>query len=139
MHGVPFALVPTEDGRMAARRGAFPFRATLPRKGVMEVEFDAGHRAAFRLAKPMALPKLAGTWHCAELATEWRIEGGAVRASGPVRRGGPWPITALSARHLRIAMPSSLYEGWADAVLAEDGQSLTVNASRARGLIFIRG
>jgi hypothetical protein len=40
---------------------------------------------------------------------------------------------------LRIALPSALYEGWVDAVLAEDAQSLVVNASRARGLIFTRG
>lgn len=138
MHGVPFALIPAEDGRMVARRGAFPFRAALPKDGVMEVELDAGHRAVFRRAAPTALPRLDGVWHCAELATEWRIEGGTVQASGPIRRGGPWAITALSPRHLRIAMPSALYEGWADAVLAEDGQSLVINASRARGLVFAR-
>lgn len=139
MHGVPFALVPAEDGRMVARRGAFPFRAALPKDGVMEVELDAGHRAAFRRATPVPLPRLDGSWHCAELAAEWRIEAGMALASGPVRRGGPWAITALSPRHLRIAMPSALYEGWADAVLAEDGQSLVVNAGRARGLVFTRG
>lgn len=138
MHGVPFALVPGEDGRMTARRGAFPFQAALPRDGVMEVEFDAGHRVAFRRAQPVAPPRLDGAWHCAELATEWRIEGGVVQAAGPVRRGGPWAITALGPRHLRIAMPSALYEGWVDAVLAPDGQSLMVNASRARGLVFTR-
>ncbi len=139
MHGVPFALVPGEDGRMMARRGAFPFRAALPQGGLMEVEFDAGHRASFRRAQPVILPALDGNWHCAELATEWRVTGGVVHASGPVRRGGPWPITALGARHLRIAMPSALYEGWVDAVVAEDGKTLVVNASRARGLVFTRG
>lgn len=140
MHGVPFALIPTADGRMAARRGGFPFIATLPKGDAMEVEFDAGHRCVFKRAAPVALPKkLDGLWHCAELAAEWRASDGAIHASGPVRRAGPWKITALSPRHLRIAMPSTLFEGWADAVLAKDGKSLVVNASRARGLVFTRG
>lgn len=138
MHGVPFALVPAEDGRMTARRGGFPLKAALPVGKTMEVEFDAGHRALFRRATLTALPALDGVWHCAELATEWHITDGMVHALGPIRRGPAWGVTALGPRHLRIAMPSSLYEGWADAVLAEDGQSLTVNASRARGLVFIR-
>ncbi|MEI6158356.1 MAG: serine hydrolase domain-containing protein [Roseococcus sp.] len=139
MHGVPFTLVPAADGRMTARRGAFPFRAAPPEGATMEVEFDAGHRALFRRATAGAPPALDGVWHCAELAAEWRIAEGAVQASGPVRRAGPWAITALGPRHLRIALPSALYQGWADAVLAEDGQSLVVNASRARGLVFTRG
>jgi hypothetical protein len=32
-----------------------------------------------------------------------------------------------------------LFDAWADAVLAEDGRSMTVNSGRARGLIFRRG
>lgn len=138
MHGVPFALVPTSDGRMAARRGAFPFTASLPRDGVMEVELDAGHRAPFRRVEPVAAPALDGSWHCAELAAEWHIAGGEAHAAGPVRHGGPWKIEALAPRHLRIHMPSALYAGWADAVLAEDGRSMVVNAARARGLVFTR-
>ena len=138
MHGVPFALVPTADGRMSARRGGFPFQAAPPVDGVMEVEFDAGHRALFRRAALIPPPALDGAWHCAELAAEWRIVDGVVHALGPIRRGTPWSITALGPRHLRVAIPSSLYEGWADVVLAPDGQSLMVNASRARGLVFLR-
>jgi len=139
MHGVPFALIPTADGRMAARRGGFPFLASLPEGDAMEVELDAGHVALFRRATPFPLPALDGVWRCPELAAEWRLEAGMVHAQGPVRRAGPWVVTALGAHHLRIALPSSLYQGWADAVLAPDGQRLTVNASRARGLVFTRG
>ena len=139
MHGVPFALIPTADGRMTARRGGFPFVASMPQGDMMEVEFDAGHRGAFKHVAPVNLPRtLNGTWRCDELDAEWHIADGAVHALGPVRRAGPWAITALSSRHLRIALPSSLHEGWADAVLAKDGKSFVVNASRARGLVFTR-
>ncbi|MDB5413397.1 MAG: serine hydrolase [Rubritepida sp.] len=137
MHGVPFTLIPTEDGRMGALRGAFPFAAALPREGVMEVEFDAGHRCDFRRVEAAPLPDLDGVWRCRELGAIWRIGGDTVTASGPVRHGGPWRIEALGPRNLRIHMPSTLFTGWADAVLTDDGR-LVVNASRARGLVFTR-
>lgn len=139
MHGVPFTLIPGEDGRHVARRGAFPFHAAPPREGVLEVEMDAGQVLAFRRAGPEPLPALDGEWRCAELDAAWRIEGEALHARGPLRSGGPWRVSALSPRHLRVHMPSVLFEGWADAVLSEDGRSLTVNAARARGLVFLRG
>ena len=138
MHGVPFALVPTSDGRMTARRGAFPFTASLPRDGVMEVELDGGHKVAFRLVEPSGAPQLDGVWHCPELAVEWHISGAEARVAGPVRQGGPWKIEALAPRHLRFHLPSALHAVWADAVLAPDGRTMTVNAARARGLVFQR-
>lgn len=139
MHGVPFGLAPTEDGRLAAVRGAFPFRLTPPRDGVMEVELDAGHRYAFRRATPCPVPALDGAWHCAELGATWVVEGETLLAEGPIRRGARWTLSALSPRHLRVHMPSVLFDAWADAVVAEDGRSLVVNSGRARGLIFRRG
>lgn len=139
MHGVPFALIPGEDGRHTARRGAFPFHAAPPRDGVLEVEMDAGTVLRFRQAEPVPAPALDGAWVCAEINARWHIEGTALHAQGPVRNAGPWRITALSPRHLRVHMPSVLFEGWADAVLAEDGRSLVVHAGRARGLVFRRG
>lgn len=139
MHGVPYALAPTGDGRLAALRGSFPFLAAPPRDGVLEVEFDAGQRRGFRRATPVALPALDGGWHCEELATRWDITGSAVQAVGPVRKAGaPWRLEALTPRHLRIHIPSSLFPAWADAVLSEDGRKLTVNGGRARGLVFAR-
>ena len=75
MHGVPFALVPGEDGRLHARRGAFPFAAALPQGDTtMAVELDAGVMLAFRRADRAPLPHLDGTWRCAELGAEWLIE-----------------------------------------------------------------
>lgn len=139
MHGVAFGLAPTEDGRLAAVRGAFPFRLAPPRDGVMEVELDAGHRYSFRRATPCAMPALDGAWHCRELGATWTIEGETLVAEGPIRRGARWRVSALSPRHLRVHMPSVLFDAWADAVLAEDGRSLVVNSGRARGLIFRRG
>ncbi len=138
MHGVPMALVPGEDGRHVARRGGFPLHAAPPRGDAMEVEFDAGTVLAFRRAERAAVPSLDGSWHCAELGAVWEIEGEAVRATGPCRSAGPWRLSALSPRHLRVHMPGVLYEAWADAVLSADGRSLTVNSGRARGLVFSR-
>ncbi|MCX8134742.1 MAG: beta-lactamase family protein [Roseococcus sp.] len=139
MHGVPFGLTPTEDGRLAALRGGFPFRLAPPREGVMEVELDAGRRLAFRRAVPCPLPALDGAWHCAEIGATWTIEGETLLAEGPIRRGARGRVSALGPRHLRAHLPSVLFEAWADAVLAEDGRSLLVNSGRARGLIFRRG
>jgi CubicO group peptidase (beta-lactamase class C family) len=138
MHGTPFALVPADDGRLAARRGAFPFRAAPPRGGVLEVELDAGERLAFRRAEPLAPPALDGTWRCAEIGAAWEVAGSSIQARGPIRQGGPWRLVALGPRHLRVHIPSVLFESWADAVLSEDGRSLTVNSGRARGLVFER-
>jgi hypothetical protein len=139
MHGVPFGLTPTEDGRLAALRGGFPFRLAPPREGVMEVELDAGRRFAFRRAEPCPVPALDGAWHCAEIGATWTIEGERLTLQGPIRLGARGRISALGPRHLRAHIPSVLFEGWADAVLAEDGRSLVVNSGRARGLIFRRG
>ncbi|MCU0888458.1 MAG: serine hydrolase [Rubritepida sp.] len=138
MHGVPFALVPAEDGRLTARRGAFPFRVAPPRGEVLEVELDAGTTLAFRRAEPVPVPALDGAWHCAELDATWEIAGAELRACGPLRRAGPWRLTALAPRHLRVHIPTVLHEGWADATLAADGRSLTVESGRARGLVFRR-
>lgn len=137
MHGVAFALVPTPEGRLAARRGAFPFRLA-PAGGGLAVELDAGVVHAFRRAEGAALPDLDGLWHCGELGAEWLIEGGEVRARGPIRHGGPWRISALAPRHLRVHIPGALYEAWADAALDAAGRTLSVNGARARGLVFRR-
>jgi CubicO group peptidase (beta-lactamase class C family) len=139
MHGVAYALGPTADGRLAALRGSFPFLAAPPKEGVMEVEFDAGFRREFRRVQPMETPPLDGNWGCTELATRWTIDRGQIQAEGPVRTSSAtWRIEALTPRNLRIHIPSALYPAWADAVLSAEGTTLTVNASRARGLIFER-
>lgn len=139
MHGVPYALAPTADGRLAALRGSFPFLAAPPKDGVLEVEFDAGVRRRFRRAAPVDAPSLDGRWTCAELATRWTVTDGKAQAAGPVRCSSTaWRIEALTPRNLRVHIPSALYPAWADAVLAADGRSLTINAGRARGLVFER-
>jgi CubicO group peptidase (beta-lactamase class C family) len=136
MHGTPFALVPTADGRLAARRGAFPFRCAL-RDGALEVEQDAGRVATWRRASPTPLPKgLDGRWSCDELGADWVISGGQVRVEGPIRRAGPWRAEAVSPRLLRVHVPSTLWDAWADVVVEKD--RLVVNGSRARGLSFRR-
>jgi hypothetical protein len=138
MHGAPFALVPGEDGRLHARRGAFPFAAAPSVGDRMDVELDASSVLHFQRVGSTPLPPLDGTWHCAELAADWVIKGDEVRAAGPLRHGPVWHAEALTPRQLRVHMPSVLFPAWADAVLSEDGQRLTVNGSRARGLSFVR-
>jgi CubicO group peptidase (beta-lactamase class C family) len=137
MHGTAFVLVPHGDGRLRARRNAFPFVAAPPVGGVMEVELDAGERCHFTRVDTVPLPAgLDGLWYCEELAAEWRIAGAEVMASGPIRRATGWSVEALSARHLRIHMPSPAWHSWADAVL--EGETLRVNAARSRNLVFRR-
>ena len=139
MHGVPYALAPTADGRLAALRGSFPFLAAPPRDGVMEVEFDAGFRRRFRRVEPVQAPSLDGEWTCPELATGWAVQDGEILARGPVRTSGStWRVEALTPRNLRIHIPSALYPAWADAVLSAEGTKLTIHAGRARGLVFER-
>lgn len=138
VHGLPFALDPSDDGRLKARRGSYPFLARAVPEGV-EVELDAGARHVFRRAEPRAAPPaaLAGRWRCEELGAEWRVGGdGAVSVRGPLRNAEGWRAEALSDRHLRVHIPSPVWGVWADAVL--DGDTLTVNGSRCRGLVFTR-
>ncbi|WP_165585679.1 serine hydrolase [Roseococcus sp. SYP-B2431] len=139
MHGVPYALAPTADGRLAALRGSFPFLAAPPTNGVMEVEFDAGSRRQFRRVELAETPSLDGNWVCTELGARWQIRRGKIHARGPVRTSASaWHAEALAPHNLRIHIPSALYPAWADAVLSADGKKLMVNAGRARGLIFER-
>lgn len=139
MHGIPYALAPTADGRLAALRGSFPFLAAPPKDGVMEVEFDAGFRREFRRVTPIRTSPLGGKWDCRELAARWTIRKGQIRAAGPVRTSASaWRVEALTSHNLRIHIPSALYPAWVDAVLSEDGTKLMINAGRARGLIFER-
>jgi hypothetical protein len=137
MHGVPFALVPHEDGRLHARRGAFPFAAAPPQGDAMDVELDAGVVLRFRRIQGDPLPALDGIWRCAELGAAWGIEGDRVRPSGPLCHGPAGHLEGLTLRQLRVHLPSALFPAWADATLGDDG-ALTVNAGRARGLRFVR-
>ncbi|MBY0335899.1 MAG: beta-lactamase family protein [Acetobacteraceae bacterium] len=136
MHGVPFALIPAPDGWLTARRNAFPLRVAAS-GDALRVEQDAGVISTWHRAAPGPLPAgLDGTWRCEALGTTWRIADGQVEVEGPIRRAGPWAVEAVAPRQLRVHIPSTLWNGWADAVL--EGDTLTVNAARARGLVFRR-
>ncbi len=141
-HGVPFPLAPTADGRLAARRGVFPFTLGLPEGDTLVLETDAGTSTVFHRAPadPALPPGLAGDWHCAELATTWTIapagDGLAVRVRGPLTVAGPWPIEPIAAAVLRIRTPGTLFQGWLDARL--EGGTLVVGGARASGLRFER-
>jgi CubicO group peptidase (beta-lactamase class C family) len=146
-HGVPFSLAPTEDGRLTARRGVFPFTVSLPEGDSLLIETDAGTVTRFhRAPEEASLPEgLAGTWHCAELAATWTIaphEGDlAVQVRGPVADAGPWPLQAIEGEAFRIRTPGTLFQGWVDA-RAERGADgriagFVLDGARASGLRFL--
>ncbi len=147
-HGVSYALAPTEDGKLAARRGVFPFTVSLPQGDVLRIEADAGGVAEYRPApfKP-ALPEgLAGRYHCAELATDWTLQedGNALllQIAGPLRRAGPWPVEPIAGDLLRAPAPDPLFPAWLDVQVQRDKTgaitALVVNGARASGLVFTR-
>jgi CubicO group peptidase (beta-lactamase class C family) len=153
-HGVPFGLAPAEDGRLAARRGAFEFAVALPHGEALTVEAGAGEAEVFRRAPAeAALPRdLAGRYRCAELEAEWSFaaeeDGGdamAVRVRGPmVAEAGPWPVTPIAPDALRVATPGILFPGWLDVRVLRDAApgggiaGLSVSGARARDLRFDR-
>ena len=142
-HGVPFPLAATADGRLAARRGVFPFTVGPPEGDTLVLETDAGTRTTFHRAPadPVLPAGLAGDWHCAELATTWTIApteaGLAVQVRGPLTVAGPWPIEPIAGDAIRIRTPGTLFQGWLDARL--EGDTLVVSGARAGGLRFTRG
>jgi CubicO group peptidase (beta-lactamase class C family) len=150
-HGVPFALVPDGEGRLRARRGAFAFTLTLPQDGdeTLLVETSAGEVTRFHRAPATAVapPDIGGTWRCEELDALWTIapdeEGGlAVHVHGPAACAGPWAVTPIAEDALRIAMPGTLFQGWADARVLRDAAGgppgLSVSGARALDLRFER-
>lgn len=150
-HGVPFALAPTPEGRLAARRGAFAFIATPPAEGTerLFVETSAGVVVEYQPAPAdPALPEgLAGRYRCEEAGADWMIDaepdgGLAVRVHGPVVSAGPWAIAPMAEDALRIATPGTLFQGWLDARVLRDGAGgiagLEVSGARALALRFER-
>jgi len=150
-HGVPFALAPTPDGRLAARRGAFAFIATLPAEDAttLLVETSAGAVAEYQRAPADAAlpPDLAGRYRCEEAGADWVIdtepEGAlAVRVHGPLVSAGPWAIVPVAEDALRIATPGTLFQGWLDARVLRDAAgavaALEVSGARAQALRFER-
>jgi hypothetical protein len=148
-NGVVFALLPVPDGGLRAASTSFPFTARI-RDTALEVERDAGH--IVRLHRPPAnavLPDgLAGAYECAELGTAWTIAPGrngamAARVAGPLANAGPWEVSAIEGDLIRVATPSVLFRGWADARVLRQGDGgrvsgLLVNGGRARDLHFRR-
>ena len=141
-HGVPFALTPTADGRLAARRGVFCF-TLRPAGELLEAEADAGVKTAWRRAPATAAlpPGLDGRYACAELGAEWRIaivDGQAeAMVHGPVVQAGPWRLQPIAPGILRAHVPGVLFQGWYDLRVEPDG-TLLVSGARARDLRFER-
>jgi hypothetical protein len=148
MHGVPFALAPTPDGRLAARRGAFELVIAPPEGDTLAVELDAGVTARFdRLEGGAMLPAdLAGRYACEEIGAVWRLapegDGLAVRVEGPLVQAGPWRVEPIAGDHIRIHATSVLFPVWFDVLTLRDAAGrvtgLRVDGARARGLVFVR-
>lgn len=145
MHGVPFALAPTGDGRLAARRGAFEFTLT-PGEQAIEIETDAGQVATFHrvAAEGAALPAgLPGRYACAELGAAWIIgPDHALRIDGPLVKAGPCRLEPVEGEVFRAHLPGTLFPTWYDARARRDAAgrvaALSVSGARARDLLFNR-
>jgi D-aminopeptidase len=148
MHGVPFALVGTGDGRLTARRDAFAFTARPSADGsTIEVETDAQTTSTFhRITAEAALPgDIAGRYVNAEIGATWRIalrDGKAMLdVAGPLNSITGWEVEPIEGDIVRIIVPSVLYRGWLDARLEREGGrvvGLRVETARVRGLLFER-
>lgn len=157
MNGVPFGLLPTEDGRLAAARGSFAFTARpAPDGASVEVEFDAGRTALFRRAAAGAPlpPDLAGRYASADMGAVWTIEpargeaaapepdGMVVRVAGPHVVAGPWHVEPVESDVVRIRAPGQLFDAWYDAVLLRDAggrpTGLRVSGGRVKNIVFSR-
>jgi CubicO group peptidase (beta-lactamase class C family) len=145
MHGVPFALAPTGDGRLTARRGAFEFTLT-PGEDAIEIEADAGQIATFhRVATEGAtLPAgLPGRYACAELGAAWTIgTDHALHVAGPLVRAGPCRLEPVEGEVFRAHLPGTLFPTWFDVRARRDAAgrvtALVVSGARARDLLFNR-
>jgi hypothetical protein len=150
MHGVPFALAPTDDGRLVAARGAFEFTTDLPdAHGSIVITFDAGNHARFERVPtdPAPLPTgLAGRYACAEVGAVWTITTdddmtAKVAVAGPLHHAGPWHLAAIEGDQLRVDIPSVLFKAWFDIqVMHGNGRilALEVSSARAKRLRFDR-
>lgn len=147
-HGMPFALVAGEDGRLIARRGIYPFALSLPEAGILAVETDAGTMTRFRrVTEAPCLPEgLAGVYRCTELDATWTLapteDGLVVQVRGPLTTAGPWPVQPIEGDCFRILTPATLFQGWVDAKLARDPAgrvaAILVSGGRVRGMRFDR-
>jgi len=150
MHGVPFALEATEDGRLAAARGAFEFKASLPdAHHAVGIETDAGTHALYEPVptKPPVLPTgLAGRYACAELGAIWTVtldgdHEARIAVAGPLHHAGPWHAFAIEGDQLRVEIPSVLFKAWLDVqVIHGSGTiaALEVSGGRSWRLRFDR-
>jgi len=147
-YGLSFEPSALPDGRLAIVRGMGSFALRRLDADRLEVEFDAGHVAAFRPASSgAALPDgLAGAYRSDEMDATWIIDAGAdgtqVTARGPVVRGGSWRIEPVAGDVVRIHAPDVLFPTWLDARVLRDGAGvitgLEVSGARVKRVLYRR-
>ena len=142
-NGLVVTAAPLADGRLAAPRSSSMFAVRAMGPDTIEVEQDAGHVSLWHRVPPDAVvpADLPGTFHSAEMAATWTIDGATVQSSGPVATGAPWPVEPIEGDVFRVVVPGTLFRAWLDVkVLREAGAvvALEVNGGRARRVRYDR-
>jgi D-aminopeptidase len=149
MYGASFGLVPTEDGRLAAHRGAFPLTLALaPDGGSIAAELDAGATSLFHRVEAEIPPPadLAGRYVNDEVAAQWTIApaGNAAELSveGPLAKAGPWRVVGIDGDIVHIYAAANWIRSAFDARVLRDQRGtvtgLSVSGGRVKGMVMRR-
>lgn len=115
--GMPFELQQRADGSWSPLRGAYEFEipaAALDAEGRLRLEIGAGRVALCRRLDARAeLPAgLDGRYACADAGVEWRIEGAALWAEGPLMKPDQaWSLLGLTGDLVELQSPGYWMRG----------------------------
>jgi CubicO group peptidase (beta-lactamase class C family) len=146
--GVSFELQQQADGGWSPLRGAYELAipaAPLDAAGRLRLAIGAGREALCRrLAQRDALPAgLDGRYVCADAGLQWRIEGAALWAEGPLMKPDqPWTLLGLAGDLIELQSPGYWMRGSQLLRLARDAAGrvtgFDLDSARIKGLRFTR-